>query len=61
VGFILAENDEVVTIAGHVGDSPDQCCGDVTIPRCAIREMCFIEYEALRKTAIPPRNGEVIK
>ncbi|MHB1021369.1 MAG: 2'-5' RNA ligase family protein [Acidobacteriaceae bacterium] len=36
VGWIIAKDSISVTLAGHLGENPDQCCGDVTIPRKAI-------------------------
>jgi hypothetical protein len=35
-GWIIAEDDSSVTLAGHLGDNPEQCCGDITIPSRAI-------------------------
>ena len=36
VGWIIAKDRKSVTLAGHLGENPEQCCGDITIPRCAI-------------------------
>ncbi len=36
VGWIVAKDAESVTLAGHLGENPDQCCGDVTIPNKAV-------------------------
>jgi hypothetical protein len=36
VGWIVAKNAESVTLAGHLGENPDQCCGDLTIPNRAV-------------------------
>jgi hypothetical protein len=39
VGWIVAKDKQSVTLAGHIGESPDQCCGDLTIPRRAISKI----------------------
>jgi hypothetical protein len=36
VGWILAKDKTSLTLAGHLGTNPDQCCGDLTIPQRAI-------------------------
>ena len=43
VGWVVVANDELITLAPHLGTNPndtpalpEQCCGDMTIPRCAI-------------------------
>ncbi len=36
VGWIVAKDRDSVTLAGHLGENPDQCCGDLTIPNKAI-------------------------
>ena len=39
VGWIVAKDAESVTLAGHLGENPDQCCGDLTIPNRAVVRM----------------------
>jgi len=39
VGWVIAKDAFSVTLAGHLGDNPAQCCGDVTIPKKAICRM----------------------
>ena len=39
VGWIVGRDKASVTIAGHLGEEPDQCCGDLTIPTRAILKM----------------------
>lgn len=39
VGWIIAKDSESVTLAGHVGENPEQCCGDLTIPKRAVVRM----------------------
>ena len=36
VGWIIAHDSSSLTLAGHLGDNPEQCCGDMTIPSRAI-------------------------
>jgi hypothetical protein len=36
VGWIICRDKESVTLAGHMGENPAQCCGDLTIPKRAI-------------------------
>lgn len=36
VGFIINENEKVVTIAQNYGIKPEQVCNLITIPRCSI-------------------------
>lgn len=36
VGWIVAKDEESLTLAGHLGKDPEQCCGDLTIPKRAI-------------------------
>ena len=35
-GWIITEDSDSLTMAGHMGDDPVQCLGDITIPKCAI-------------------------
>jgi hypothetical protein len=39
VGWIIAKDSQSVTLAGHLGKNPDQCCGDVTIPKRSIQKI----------------------
>ena len=39
VGWIVARDRDSVTLAGHLGENPDQCCGDLTIPKKAMLRM----------------------
>jgi hypothetical protein len=39
VGWIIARDKTSVTLAGHLGENPDQCCGDLTIPRRSISKI----------------------
>lgn len=36
VGWIIAKDSDSVTLASHIGENPEQCCGDITIPKKAI-------------------------
>lgn len=39
VGWIIAKDKTSLTLAGHMGVDPEQCCGDLTIPMRAILKM----------------------
>jgi hypothetical protein len=39
VGWVVAKNESSMTLAGHLGEDPEQCCGDLTIPKCSIRSI----------------------
>jgi hypothetical protein len=39
VGWIIAKDAVSLTLAGHIGENPDQCCGDLTIPCRAILKL----------------------
>lgn len=39
VGWVIAKDAESLTSAGHLGENPAQYCGDVTIPRRAMRKI----------------------
>jgi len=36
VGWIVARDSASITLASHIGEDPEQCCGDITIPSRAI-------------------------
>jgi hypothetical protein len=36
VGWIIAKDSSSLTLAGHIGENPEQCCGDITIPTKSI-------------------------
>lgn len=42
VGWIIAKDSESVTLAGHIGENPAQCCGDLTIPKRAIQKITYL-------------------
>jgi len=46
VGWIIAKDKQSVTLAGHLGENPDQCCGDLTIPKRAICRMIPLKEPA---------------
>jgi hypothetical protein len=39
VGWIIFKDRQSVTLAGHIGENPAQCCGDLTIPSRAISKI----------------------
>lgn len=45
IGFLLHEDDKSITVAAHlVPDSEhEQACGEIMIPRIAIKSLYFIE------------------
>ena len=43
VGLLLSSTKESVTVAGHWGEDPEQACGIMTIPRCAIKSIVTLE------------------
>ena len=49
VGWVVAKDANSLTLAGHLGEEPEQCCGDLTIPKCSIRRI-----ETLRTTRKKP-------
>ena len=49
VGWIIAKDTVSLTLAGHWGDNPDQCCGDMTIPLKAITRVSALEVSRKRK------------
>jgi len=43
IGWKILETEEVVCISGHYGLPPNpQFCGDMTIPKCAIKEILTV-------------------
>ena len=36
VGWVVAKDKSSLTLAGHIAENPEQCCGDMTIPSSAI-------------------------
>ena len=46
VGWIIAQDKNSLTLAGHLAENPEQCCGDMTIPAKAI-----LSVSPLRTTA----------
>lgn len=42
-GWIMAESETAITVAGHIGTDPDQCCGEITIPRVAILRIAALD------------------
>ena len=45
VGFLLQENDDVITIAQNYGTNPEQVCNLMTIPKGCIKQIITIEDE----------------
>ena len=52
VGWIIAKDAKSLTLAGHIGLDPEQCCGDLTIPmRAVIRMVSLAVPKSLRHFA----------
>lgn len=49
VGWIIAKDSSSLTLAGHLGDDPEQCCGDMTIPAKSILRISTLEISRRRK------------
>ncbi len=49
VGWVVAKSDDSLTLAGHLGEDPDQCCGDLTIPQRAISSVRHLKVTKTRK------------
>jgi hypothetical protein len=50
VGWVVAKDADSLTLAGHLGEEPEQCCGDLTIPKCSIRSIATLR--ATRKKPV---------
>jgi hypothetical protein len=49
VGWVIAKDATSLTLAGHMGIDPEQCCGDLTIPMRAVLRMVSLSVpKALR-------------
>ena len=49
VGWIISKDRVSLTLAGHIADNPQQCCGDMTIPTKAILNISTL--------VLPKRRG----
>jgi hypothetical protein len=49
VGWIIARDRSSLTIAGHLADDPEQCCGDMTIPAKAIIKISPLAVTSQKK------------
>jgi hypothetical protein len=49
VGWIVAKDDYSLTLAGHLGEEPSQCCSDLTIPKCSIRSIATLQAAKKRR------------
>ena len=48
VGWVVYETSKVLTLVPHISPVPDQTvqgCGDMTIPKCAIKKIIYLEKE----------------
>jgi hypothetical protein len=51
VGWVIARDKKSLTLAGHLADNPEQCCGDMTIPAASI--LRILPLKPQRRTATP--------
>lgn len=51
VGWIISKDADSLTLAGHLGENPDQCCGDLTIPTRAVLKMTPLSIPKNRRLA----------
>jgi hypothetical protein len=56
VGWIIAKNTESLTLAGHLGENPDQCCGDMTIPLRSVIRITDMQTVSRRRRSIVHLN-----
>jgi hypothetical protein len=68
-GWVVAADKATITLAGHIGSNPAQCCGEITIPRITILRSMPLELskpkparsagrvEANSPAAAPPKPG----
>jgi len=49
VGWVVAKDATSLTLAGHLGENPDQCCGDLTIPTQSIQQITPLKMPALKR------------
>jgi hypothetical protein len=43
IGWVIAKDGSSLTLAAHIGENPDQCCGDMTIPAKSIIRITTIK------------------
>lgn len=58
VGWVISQDKESLTLAGHLGKDPDQCCGDLTIPQRAINSIRKLKVDKLVRRAHDYRRAE---
>lgn len=51
VGWIVAKDAVSVTLASHLGESPAQCCGDMTIPSRSVLRVVPVSIPKIRGKA----------
>jgi hypothetical protein len=51
VGWIISKDKVSLTLAGHIAENPEQCCGDMTIPSKAILSISKLTSRAKRMSA----------
>lgn len=49
VGWLLQDTKELIQIVPHIGDDPEQGCGDMTIPRSQVKRMTALKLPKTKK------------
>jgi hypothetical protein len=49
VGWVIAKDSSALTLAGHIGENPEQCCGDMTIPLRSVIRISDVRATSRRK------------
>jgi hypothetical protein len=57
VGWIIGKDATSVTLAGHLGDNPEQCCGDMTIPANSILRISPLTLSRKRQSVTAVSKG----
>lgn len=56
VGWVISEDSSAITVAGHIGENPEQCCGDMTIP---VRSILRIRNLRSNSSSNPSREPSI--
>jgi hypothetical protein len=57
LGWVISESKDSITISAHVAGNPDQCCGEITIPRKAISKITMFKFPD-KESAKKDHRGE---
>lgn len=53
VGWVIGEDKVSLTLSGNLGEDPEQCCGDMTIPTKCIIRMTNLKQAATDQNRTP--------